>query len=171
MANVRLIVRTHPNRPDGDPALHATLDTLGRSRPQLMPASGKMYDYIAAADCMVCVGSMIAFEAMALGVMPIVVDNPSFFGAISLAEYEEGLFVVRNAGEMRRAIEDLRTDSGEAPLKRRAWPAVLHQVLGDLERPLGRQMDEALDAFDRLPAAMSTGDHQSVRRIDWNREA
>jgi hypothetical protein len=147
--DLRIVVRTHPNRPQGDPALHATLDALGRSRAALMPSSGGMYDYIAAADCMVCIGSMIAFEAIALGIMPIVFDNPATFGAVSLAEYAEGLFVVRNADELRAAIDDVMHDSERAQLKRRAWPALLARVMGDLDRSLGEQMDEALDVFDQ----------------------
>lgn len=144
---VRLIVRTHPNRPAGDPALHATLQALGPDRATLMPADGAMYDYIAASDCMVCVGSMIAFEAMALGIVPIVFDNPATFGAVSLAEYASGLFVVKNAAELGAAIEDVRRDSSRARMKRHAWPSLLADVMGDLEAPLGPQLQRALDRF------------------------
>jgi hypothetical protein len=146
--NARIIVRTHPNRPKGDPALHATLDALGRTRASLMPDSGAMYDYIAAADCMVCIGSMIAFEAIVLGIMPIVFDNPATFGAVSLAEYEAGLYVARNAGGLRHALSEVLMDAPAARARRAAWPALLAGVMGDLDRPLGPQMDLALDRFD-----------------------
>ncbi|GMV21712.1 MAG: hypothetical protein AMXMBFR57_16610 [Acidimicrobiia bacterium] len=145
---MRLFVRTHPNRPAGDPALAAALDALGRDRAQLMPADARIYDYISAADCMVCVGSMIAFEAMALDVMPIVVDNPGAFGAISLAEYRDSLFVVQNAAELNRAITAVRDDGEEVRSRRRSWPGTLAAVMGNMERPLGPQLDAALDFFD-----------------------
>lgn len=148
MADLRIIVRTHPNRPQGDPALEAALDALGRTRAVLMPPDAAIYDYIAAADCMVCVGSMIAFEAMALGIMPIVVDNPSAFGAISLAEYDSALFVVRNAAELKVAVTAVRSGSPAAASRRAEWPRMLDRVMGDLQRPLGTQMDAALDTFD-----------------------
>jgi len=149
MDDMRIIVRTHPNRPEGDPALEAALDALGRRRASLMPAQARIYDYIAAADCMVCVGSMIAFEAMALGIMPVVVDNPSAFGAISLAEYDDGLFVVRNARELQAAINEVRNAGPQAAARRALWGAMLGQVMGNLEQPLGEQLDTALARFDR----------------------
>jgi hypothetical protein len=155
LGDVQLVVKTHPNRPKGDPALHATLDALGRARATTMPDSGSMYDYIAAADCMVCIGSMIAFEAMALGIMPIVFDNPSTYGSVSLAAYEEGVFNVRNAPELRAAVDEVRRDSPAARAKRARWPELLDRVLGDLERPLGLQMTDALARLD-VPAPAGT---------------
>jgi len=98
---------------------------------------------------MVCIGSMIAFEAMALGIMPIVFDNPSTYGSVSLAEYEPALFIVRNAAELHGAIEDVRTDAARARAKRAEWPAMLADVMGDLDAPIAPQLDAALDAFDR----------------------
>ncbi|HXG54544.1 MAG TPA: hypothetical protein VNJ03_04130 [Vicinamibacterales bacterium] len=145
--DIQFVIKTHPNRPDGDPALHATLESLGRARARLMPDRGSMYDYIAAADCMLCIGSMIAFEAMALGIMPIVFDNPSTYASVSLAAYEEGLFNVRNARELREAIEEVRLGSDRTRDKRQRWPDLLAGVLGDLERPLVTQMHEALRGF------------------------
>lgn len=144
---LQLVIKTHPNRPKGDPALHATLDALGRERAWLMPDTGQMYDYIAAADCMLCIGSMIAFEAMALGIMPIVFDNPSTYGSVSLAAYADGLFNVRSGAELRAALDAVRRDLTAAREKRGRWPALLADVLGDLERPLPAQMHDALGRF------------------------
>jgi hypothetical protein len=143
-ADLRFLVRTHPNRPAGDPALHTTLASLGTGRASLIPAGAAVYDYIAAADAMLCIGSMIAFEAMALGVMPIVFDNPATYGAVSLAEYSDALFVVRSASDLRAAIDDVVQGSPAAAAKRQAWPRQLARVLGDLERPAGEQFARAL---------------------------
>lgn len=155
---LQLLIKTHPNRPKGDPALHATLDALGRERARLMPDTGQMYDYIAASDCMLCIGSMIAFEAMALGIMPIVFDNPSTYGSVSLAAYADGLFNVRSGAELRAALDAVRQDGTPAREKRRRWPALLADVFGDLERPLPAQMNEALGAFTVQAAAGSGGE-------------
>jgi hypothetical protein len=146
-ADLRFLVRTHPNRPAGDRALETTLASLGASRASLVPAGASIYDYIAASDAMVCIGSVIAFEAMALGVMPIVFDNPATYGVVSVAEYGEGLFAVRSAGELRAAIHHVVRDTGESADKRQAWPRLLSRVFGDLERPAGGQFTNALDAL------------------------
>ena len=146
-ANLHFLIRTHPNRPAGDRALRTTLASLGAEHASLVPPNAAIYDYIAAADAMVCIGSMIAFEAMALEVMPIVFDNPATYGAVSLAEYRDGLYVVRTADELRAAIRDVTGNTAAAAAKRRAWPGVLSRVLGDLERPAGEQFTAALDAL------------------------
>jgi hypothetical protein len=112
-----------------------------------MPAAGALYDYVRAADAMVCIGSMIAFEAIALGIMPIVFENPATYPATSLAEYESGLFVTRDAAGLIEAIEDVRIDSRRSRVKRLAWPAVLKDVFGDLDTPLEDQMDEAVNGL------------------------
>ncbi|OFW09492.1 MAG: hypothetical protein A3H96_03980 [Acidobacteria bacterium RIFCSPLOWO2_02_FULL_67_36] len=148
LATLRVIIRTHPNRPHGDDALRGAIDALGQARAELMPVSANMYDYVAAASCMVCVGSMIAFEAIVLGIMPIVMDNPSTYGAVSLAQYEEGMFIVHNASELGAAIQHVRENSDECRRKREAWPALIEQVFGDSDQPLGAQLDRALDVFD-----------------------
>lgn len=145
--DVRIVVRTHPNRPAGDPALATTIATLGADRASVMPDDGALYDYIAAADAMVCIGSMIAFEAMALGVMPIVFDNPGTFGAVSLAEYNEALFSVRTGAELRDAIWHVVGDDEVAAGKREAWPRQLSRVFGDLDRPAADQFTRALDTL------------------------
>jgi hypothetical protein len=144
---LHFVIRTHPNRPAGDRALETTLASLGAQRASLMPGGAAIYDYIAASDAMVCIGSMIAFEAMALGVMPIVFDNPATYGAVSLAEYGAGLFVARSADDLRAAIHHVVDDSSEAAAKRQAWPRQLSRVFGDLDRPAGEQFSAALQAL------------------------
>jgi len=152
-ADYRLIVRTHPNRPQGDPGLRAALDALGSARASLMQPGQDLYDCLAAADAMICIGSMIAFEAMALGTMPIVFENPASFAALSLAEYEDGLFVVRDGRELGGALDAVQRDTGAAAAKRRSWPAVLERVLGDLETPLAGQLMRALGEAGVMPDA------------------
>src|SRR5688500_10885247 len=55
-----------------------------------------LYDCTAAADVLVTGGSMLAFEAMALGVTPIVFENPGSFAAASFEKFEAGCFIARN---------------------------------------------------------------------------
>lgn len=155
LGDARLVVRTHPNRPAGDPALQAVLQAFGPERIQLMPASGNLYDWIAAADVMVGIGSTIAFEAMALGVMPIVFQNPATFDVTALTEYGDALFVVRDGRELTEAVIAALAGAPNATARQRRWPAVLDSVLGDLNRPLGEQLAGALRTVGIEPAPLA----------------
>jgi curved DNA-binding protein CbpA len=146
-----LVVRTHPNRPQGDPALTAALARVGPGRAVLMNPGQDIYDHIVAADALICIGSMIAFEAIALDRMPIVFENPSSFPALSLAEFSDGLFVARDEAEMRAALRAVEEAGEEVRAKRRRWPDLLRRVLGDLETPLPVQLTRALARLDDAP--------------------
>jgi hypothetical protein len=146
-----LVVRTHPNRPLGDPALTASLARLGEHRAVLMDSRQDIYDHLVAADALVCIGSMIAFEAIALDRMPVVFENPSTFPALSLAEFEDGLFVVRDKAEMETALRAIDCGAEGVRTKQRRWPDLLHRVLGDLETPLPVQLKRALARLDDAP--------------------
>jgi hypothetical protein len=109
-----------------------------------MAPGGDIYDYMRAADAMICIGSMIAFEAMALGCMPVVFQNPSTFPALSLAEFEDSLFVARDDEELRDALRAIAT-GGAADQERRArWARTLTAVLGDILTSLPVQLARAL---------------------------
>jgi CDP-glycerol glycerophosphotransferase (TagB/SpsB family) len=148
-----LVVRTHPNRPHGDPALTAALARFGTGRAVLMDPGEDIYDHLVAADALICIGSMIAFEAIALDRMPIVFENPSSFPALSLAEFAEGLFVARDETEMSAAIRAIEHGSEDVRAKQRRWPDLLRRVLGDLETPLPVQLTRALARLDDAPHA------------------
>jgi hypothetical protein len=144
----RLVVRTHPNRPDGDASLRAALADFGPDRAILMDPRHDIYDHIVAADALVCIGSMIAFEAMALDRMSIVFDNPSSFPALSLAEFQSALFIAHDDRDLAAALGAIEEDSEAVREKRRRWPAMLRDVLGDLDTPLPAQLAEALSQLE-----------------------
>ena len=146
-----LVVRTHPNRPLGDPALTTALARFGTGRAVLMDPRQDIYDHLVAADALICIGSMIAFEAIALERMPIVFENPSSFPALSLAEFAEGLFVARDEAEMGAALRAIEGGGEDVRAKQRHWPDLLRRVLGDLETPLPLQLTRALARLDDAP--------------------
>ena len=148
VADYRLIVRTHPNRPEGDPPLRAAMAVFPPGRLSLMDPRQDIYDHMAAADALICIGSMIAFEAMALGCMPIVFENPSSFPALSLADFTDGLFVARDDRELAAALASIAADDTVAREKRARWPALLSRVLGDRETPLPAQLTRALGQLE-----------------------
>jgi UDP-N-acetylglucosamine 2-epimerase len=145
IGDFRFVVKTHPANPLGDAAMQETFEVLGQHRCSIVPPGGNMYDYIAAADVLVTVGSSIAFEAMALGVMPIVFENPETFAMNSLVDFQSALFVVHNAGELRTALVAVLKNSDQARAKRQAWPETLAYVFHDLATPLPEQLRAALE--------------------------
>jgi hypothetical protein len=153
----QLLVRTHPNRPEGDPALLTMAESMG-DRLRLLPSGAgvDVYDYIAASDAMICIGSTIAFEAMVLGTMPIVFENPATFNVTSLVEFDAALFVARNTDELRLAIDAVQRDLPAAQVRRGHWPQTIERVLGDLRSPLAAQLrtarECALSGAHGLPA-------------------
>jgi len=146
-----LVVRPHPNRPDGDPALLAALRRLGPDRAGLMNRDHDLYDHLVAANALVCIGSMVAFEAMSLGCMPVVFENPSTFPALSLAEFADSLFVVRDEQELANALNAVAHESPEFEDKKHLWSETLSRVLGDLDRSLPDQLTGALARLVSLP--------------------
>jgi hypothetical protein len=144
MDGLRIIIKTHPNRPDAGPALRTVVDELGPARAGLMPADAALYEYLEAADALVCIGSMIAFEAMALGTMPIVFENPSTYAATSLREFASALCVVTDGESLSGALAQTIAAAPADAERRRAWRQVLADVFGDLETPAPRQMADAL---------------------------
>jgi len=148
--DLHLLVRPHPNMPGGDDAMRTVLETLGGSRVSLFPRDLALYDGLAGSDVLVCVGSMIAFEAMALGVMPIVFENPATFCAVSLSEYDDGLFVARSPTALEHALRCVLERRQEAAVKSACWPSVLRRVMG----PMDRDPEELLAASLRGLKAM-----------------
>jgi hypothetical protein len=155
LGQFHLVVKTHPNRPAGDAAMLEALEALGADRCRTVPAGGRLHDYVAASDAMICIGSTVAFEAMALDVMPVVFENPTTFAATSLRDFQHALYVVRETDELRRALQEIRDDAPGALARRAAWPTTLRAVLGDLETPLPDQLQSALARLG-IPCPIAT---------------
>ena len=141
---LRVIIKTHPNKLASEDALGEAMLAMGPEKASIMPPGADIYHYLAAADALVCIGSWVAFDAMAMGVMPIVFEDPATFAATSMASYEEGLFIARDGTELRAALVDTMSQSENARQKRQAWSEMLVGVFGDLSRPLDEQLREGL---------------------------
>jgi surface carbohydrate biosynthesis protein (TIGR04326 family) len=140
----RLLIKTHPNRPQADPSTEAALRVLGARRTSLVPAGASMYEYLAASDTMICIGSTVAFEAMALGVMPVVYEHPGTFAVTSLRAFEQSLYVVNSPATMGRALAEIDGDSRGVVERRGRFAATVAGVFGDLETALEQQLSRAV---------------------------
>ena len=127
--------------------MRAMLAHFGKECADLMPAGTDLYDYLAAADAMICIGSMIAFEAMALGVMPIVFENPGTYAATSLAEYAGHLTVVHSNSELRLALRNVVDSAPSRSFRESSSSAVVKAVLGDVLSPPAPLLTAALKAY------------------------
>lgn len=148
LATYRIVIKIHPATPLDPNVIAEVLESLGPDRALLFPRCANMYDYIAASDALLLTGSVIAFEAMALGIMPIVLENPTAFSASSLADFADACFVVRSAAELRQALRDTLLQSDEAEVKRRQWPTLLQRVFHDLESDPNQSLFAALERLD-----------------------
>src|SRR5206468_1773012 len=117
----RLVVRTHPNRPEGGTALARTIASFGPKRIVVAPTDRSLYDALDASDALVTIGSTIAFEAMALGCMPVVFENPSTYAAVSLSDFADALFIVRDGAQLCEALQSIRGDGAGARQRRAQW--------------------------------------------------
>ena len=139
-----LMIKTHPNRPRGDASMQAAVSSLGSDRVTFVPAGSDMYEYMAASDTMVCIGSTVAFEAMALDVMPVVYEHPGTFAATSLRAFADALYVVNTPASLRAALDECRDNGQGAQVRRDRWPDTVAAVFGDMQTPLPVQLDRAL---------------------------
>ena len=141
---LHLVLKPHPTRPLAGLAQDIAREVIGPDRITLVPADGNMYEYLAAADALVGISSTIAFEAMALEVMPIMFEDPATFTPNSLADYEAALYVVRTPAALRVALSDTLANTAPAQAKKQAWAQTLRYVFRDLETPLAVQLRRAL---------------------------
>lgn len=145
---MRLQIKTHPNQLGEDKALTAALADMAPGQASIVPAGADIYEYIAASDALLCIGSWIAFDAMALGVMPLVFQDAATFAGTSLESYERGLFTVRDAIELRTALDDVFSSGPTSTEKRGHWPEITSSVFGDLETPLAPQLSRGIEHLD-----------------------
>jgi len=149
----RLSVRTHPNRPQGDPALARAMADMGPERAQILPPDADLYDAIGSSDALITIGSTVAFEAMALGCQPIVFESDTTYGATSLAAFEDAVYVVRDAGGLRVALAETSSGAPGARQRRAQWPTSVRNMLGDLSTPLDVQLARAITQLDHAAEA------------------
>jgi len=145
LPDVMLVIKKHPGKLTQDRAMNDALEELGPDRATLMPAGADVYDYLPAADAMACLGSTIAFDALALGVMPVVFEDRATFAGTSIASYEHSMFIVRDGHELGSALNHILTNSGPFRKRRESWPEVLDKVFGDFDTPLFEQLRNGLE--------------------------
>ena len=143
----RLTIKLHPARRDRSWPLAQLLAAWSDDRVRIC-SDDDMHDTIAAADVVVMAGSTLAFEAIALGVMPIVFESPGGFSAFSLKGFSEAWVVVQSVPELVSAFGHVLSSSREVEAKQRSWPRLLRRVFNDLDRDPCETLFSSLDELD-----------------------
>lgn len=128
---VELVLRPHPACP-----FPADVGELLRSHPGVvvfsMASDQEVYRQLAGADVLVSGGSTIVFDAMALGVMPLVYECPAEFSACSMQNFENAIFRARTSDEMTRHLAAIFGRTKAWSDRRAQWPQVCQAVFGNL---------------------------------------
>lgn len=74
---------------------------------RVLDVDGPLYDYIRASDAVLTSGSTVSMEAMALGRIPIVYQNPGLLNLSPLADFPGAAVFVSNPEALWEALEDL----------------------------------------------------------------
>lgn len=143
--SARIAVQLHPAL-RGQRALFDRAVAAAAGRVTAIPPDVRHYEYLRAADALVLAGSTIAFEAIALGVMPIAFEIPGSYSAFSMAAFSDGMFVARGRGELLDALRVTLECGVTAERKRAAWPRLLEDVFGDLNCDLDAMLERALSS-------------------------
>jgi surface carbohydrate biosynthesis protein (TIGR04326 family) len=144
-----VLVRVHPARPLPDDVWTTLELAAAGAELRRVSSAEHLYELMAASDVVVTGGSTFAFEAIALGVMPILFESPGDFSASSFAPFEQACFVVRNERRLSAALQDVTGQSAEWSRRVAEWPALCRDVFGDLSLDPAERFASALAALTR----------------------
>lgn len=151
-ADVTIAVQLHP----AVSALHGPLDAAQQGpdggRLLVVPSGGSHYEYLRAADVLLFAGSTIAFEAIALGAMPVAYEVPGAYSAFSMKAFDDAMFVVREPMGLFEALTEALTNAPGAARRRTAWPRLLTDVFGDLRADLDETLVRSLIDTGVIPS-------------------
>jgi len=99
-----VVFKSHPAMPLDSEFLELVGPRLESVGYRVLPPDAPIYEYVAAADGVLLSGSTVGWEAMLLGVVPIVFESLTTFPATSMSEIEEACFLVHDASELSRAM-------------------------------------------------------------------
>lgn len=141
-----VVVKVHPASGLPHAEIQALREAIGHNSFRLCTSHHQMYELMAASDAVVTGGSTLAFEAIALGVMPILFETPSAFSASSFVPFAHACFIATNAPQLRDAIEAILRQDRTTVGKRAQWGELIRGVFGDVAEDPGPRFLAALEA-------------------------
>lgn len=145
---VNLIIKAHPAC-DHSKEFISILKQRSKSRLsyKMIGVFEGFYDFLRFCSAVITTGSTIAFEAIALGVLPIAYNNPHriSYAFAAINDNSEGICIVKNVDDMSKALYDLFTNKKEfISYYRGHWPKTIYDIFGNLNR------DEIINRFSQL---------------------
>lgn len=85
-------------------------------------------EYLTMSDCLVLSGTTVGIEAICLGTMPVLLDNPNIFSLNPLTEIKDSLFWVNDRESLRRAIISAIDNGKECEAIRSNWNRAIENI-------------------------------------------
>jgi hypothetical protein len=121
LPNLTLILKPHPAC-----KFPKRLFQLLRIHPKInnlrLASDLNFHHKICRSDVVVTGGSTLAFEAIALGVMPVVYESPAVFSACSMQSFRKSIIIVQSAVEMTQGILVCWRCKKKCLKRIRTWP-------------------------------------------------
>lgn len=102
------------------------------------------YDLLARTDFMICAGTSLGMEAIALGCMPVVFDPVVSLTTNPMLEVQDAAFIWHTEHELREAIAHCAARSSEYERRRLAWPQALAAHFANLDVDPNQRLYEHL---------------------------
>lgn len=125
-------IKTHPAWQFTEADLQAFCSRYGFVKPMLIDPEEKFYFELAKSDLLISSGTQLAFEAILLGVAPIVFESNSVFTPTNFSSFKDSCFLARNINELEVAITEVMARGNEYEHKRDTWESFLKNLFGDL---------------------------------------
>lgn len=132
----KVSIKTHPAWQFTDADLQAFCLRYGFAKPMLIDPKENFYFELAKSDLLISSGTQLAFEAILLGVAPIVFESNSVFTPTNFSYFKDSCFLARNLNELEEAIMEALSRGKEYEHKSDTWESFSKNIFGDLTQDL-----------------------------------
>jgi hypothetical protein len=133
-------VKTHPAWQFTEADLQAFCSKYGFAEPTLIDPKEDFYFKLANSGLLISSGTQLAFEAILLGVAPIVFESNSVFTPTNFSSFKDSCFLATNLNELEEAITEVISRGKEFERKRDTWESFSNNLFGDLTQDLGYKL-------------------------------
>lgn len=124
-------IKTHPAFKTPESFLDTLKISVGEKRFNIINASENFMEAFSNCSAVILGGTQLAFEAILMGIMPIIYQSKSVYNAINFEPFSEWCFVVNTLDEIRKAIKDVTNESDEVVNKKDKWNQLLLKQFGN----------------------------------------
>lgn len=130
--NMSIQIKTHPAWNFTETELQKFCHKFDLVKPMLMDSNENLYVQLAKSDLLISSGTQLVFEAILLGVTPVIFESNSSFIPTNFSVFNEICFLATNPKELENAMVQVVSQSQDYEKKKSAWPKFINEVFGDL---------------------------------------